>query len=146
MQSQPEGITTLNAHSTRYKRNQKANNKGARVGYFPSHTLQVRGTVGEQIAFKLQSSKFARSGKHCPLPRFRVSKAQRVRVQQAPVRESERVLGAVEVVAQDWMTYCIHVKSLPRRTKRGENENGTPVIFLPTWDVLEVRPEASPAR
>lgn len=96
----------------------------------PQNTLQIRGTVGEQVALKLQSSKFARSGKHCPFPRFRVSKAQRVRVQQAPVRESERVLGAVEVVAQDWMTYCIHMKSLPRRTKRRRSENGTPVIFL----------------
>lgn len=61
-----------------------------------------------------ERSKLARSREQCPLPRYWVPKAKRVRVQEASVCQRERLLGAVEVVAEDGVAYRIHVKSLSK--------------------------------
>lgn len=65
--------------------------------------------------------KLARSREQCPLPRYWVPKAKRMCVQEAPICQLERLLGAVEVVAEDGVTYRIHVKSLsmPIRQEKG---------------------------
>ena len=64
---------------------------------------------------KFKGSKLARSGEHSSLARCRVSKAQSVRVQEAPVCQSERFLRAVKMIAEDGVADRIHVQTLPKQ-------------------------------
>lgn len=98
----------------------------------------------------LKASKIARSGEHGPLSRDRVPDAKGVRVQEAPVRQRKRLLGAVEMISENGVADRVTVQALrvtgTRAKRMGEvlgqrtpnGENRCPLVSVcMCFDVCE---------